>query len=169
MGRKIPGRKHRGIRDPEKQAEVRYNRYYKLFVGLFLKNWYLYNFSIKDKINAPPSNPSEQQIPKSLQRIIDLKNKVKNGEFNRYRKKQKENVKRIQETRDFKGKLEKTIPVFKQRPDETDRTFVRRMNKICMEVTREAKFEEKYGVDIKRNEQGEVCIILVVMFSKIIT
>lgn len=25
-----------------------------------------------------------------------------------------------------------------------------------MDVTREAKFEEKYGVDIKRNQDGEV-------------
>jgi hypothetical protein len=62
MGRKIPGRKHRGVRDPEKQQAERLRR-------------------IKDKIDAPPTNPDEQQIPKSAQRIAELRAKVKKWRF----------------------------------------------------------------------------------------
>lgn len=116
----------------------------------------MFLFRIKDKINAAPANPDEQQIPRSLQRIIELKNKVKNGGLN---KKRIKNV-RKEQPRKFKGKPEKTVPVFEQRQAETDRAFVNRMNRVCMNVTREAKFEEKYGVDIKRNEDGEVSFIV---------
>lgn len=35
MGRKIPGRKHRGVKDPEKQAAVRLNRYFHKTVLVF--------------------------------------------------------------------------------------------------------------------------------------
>lgn len=58
----------------------------------------------------------------------------------------------------LKGKPEKIIPVFKQNSGETDRAFINRVNRICMDVTRESKFEEKYGVDVKRNEHGEVML-----------
>ncbi|KAB0793841.1 hypothetical protein PPYR_13461 [Photinus pyralis] len=56
MGRKIPGKKHRGVRDPEKQRELRLQ-------------------SLKGKINAPPVNPDVQEIPRSLNRLIALKKK----------------------------------------------------------------------------------------------
>ncbi|KAK5641198.1 hypothetical protein RI129_009745 [Pyrocoelia pectoralis] len=56
MGRKIPGRKHRGVRDPDKQRELRLQ-------------------SLKGKINAPPINPDIQEIPKSLNRLIASKEK----------------------------------------------------------------------------------------------
>lgn len=153
MGRKIPGRKHRGVRDPEKQAAIRYNRYCILLLLQMLK----FNFfSIKDKINSAPSNPDDQHIPRSLQRIIDLKNRAKNGDFDKKNKKMNTIEKKIVNIKPFKGKPEKTIPLFKQKPGETDRIFVHRMNKICMDFTVEAKFEEKYGVEIKRNDKGEV-------------
>ncbi|CAG9824618.1 unnamed protein product [Phaedon cochleariae] len=144
MGRKIPGRKHRGIRDPEKQAAVRFN-------------------VIKDKINAPPSNPDDQAIPKSLHKFIELKNKVKTGVFNIKRKNKKkksqvsnENDILLSKNEQSVGKPEKPIPVFKQLHGESDREFVKRMNRICISVTKEAEFEQKYGVDIKRNEDGEI-------------
>lgn len=79
---------------------------------------------------------------------------MKNGEFNNKRKKKTVNKNAIEKT--FRGKPEKPVPVFKQKSGETDRAFIHRMNKICIDVTKEAKFEEKYGVDIKRNAQGEV-------------
>nr|CAH7728059.1 unnamed protein product [Callosobruchus chinensis] len=131
MGRKIPGRKHRGVKDPDKQAAERFLR-------------------IKDKINVPPSNPDEQETPKSLLRIIDLKNKTKNGEFNKKRKKKN------RQNQESKYNPENPAPIFTQRPGETDRDFLRRMNYACMTVTREAAFEDKYRVEIKRNEDGKV-------------
>lgn len=114
--------------------------------------------SIKNKINAPPSNPEEQQIPHSLQRIIYLKNKVKSLTFRKKNKNQKPNGNQGIFKKAIKGKPEKPIPVFKQKSGETDRAFIRRMNNICMDVTKEVKFEEKYGVDIKRNADGQVHI-----------
>nr|CAI5834938.1 unnamed protein product [Callosobruchus analis] len=132
MGRKIPGRKHRGIKDPDKQAAERFSR-------------------IKDKINVPPANPDVQETPKSLLRIIDLKTKTKNGEFNKKRKKKN---KQNQESNKYNP--ENPTPIFTQRPGESNRDFVRRMNYACMTVTREAAFEDKYGVEIKRNEDGEI-------------
>lgn len=36
MGRKIPGKKHRGVKDPEKQRRNRFQRYLLLFTVLNL-------------------------------------------------------------------------------------------------------------------------------------
>lgn len=90
---------------------------------------------------------------------MELKNKVKNGDFTKNRKKMRFSEEKMSDGKNktLKGKPEKPIPIFKQKLGETDRNFVRRMNKICMDVRREFKFEEKYGVDVKRNEDGEVC------------
>ncbi|CAG9773161.1 unnamed protein product [Ceutorhynchus assimilis] len=131
MGRKIPGRKHRGVKDPEKQQAERFAK-------------------IKDKINAPPSHPDDQQIPSSLSRIIDLKNKVKQGLFNKKKKQKKD------KTNTIKKISRNPTPKFEQFPGETDREFKHRMNRICSEVIKEAAFEDKYQVDIKRNQDGEV-------------
>lgn len=145
MGRKIPGRKHRGIRDPEKQAAVRFE-------------------SIKNKVNAPPSNPDHQEVSKTLQRIIDLKNKTSSGEiFIKRSKKQKTGPSfrnnHINPDKYSPSKPEKPARDFVQLPGETNREFVHRMNRICTETVKEAEFEEKYGVDIKRNEDGEVEVV----------
>jgi len=140
MGRKIPGRKHRGVRDPEKQRKERFAK-------------------IKDKINAAPSNPEDQQISKSLSRIIDLKNKVKDGLFNKKKKKALTPINgelNKLPNKKFTGHPEKPIPKFQQLPGETDRAFKHRMNRICSEIVKETAFEDKYQVDIKKNEEGEV-------------
>ncbi|XP_072396757.1 uncharacterized protein [Diabrotica undecimpunctata] len=154
MGRKIPGRKHRGVRDPEKQAAVRFE-------------------SIKNKINAPPTNPDHQEVSKTLQRIIDLKNKTKSGELFKRNKqpkveeknngnneqpksKEKNNGNNKKSKKPFERIPEKPARKFVQLPGESDRAFVHRMNRICSEAVKEAEFEDKYGVDIKRNEDGEV-------------
>ncbi|EFA08971.1 hypothetical protein TcasGA2_TC006678 [Tribolium castaneum] len=120
MGRKIPGRKHRGVRDPEKQRAEREK-------------------SLKDKINAPPSNPDEQYVPKSLQRIAELKAKVKSGDFLRK-----------------KVKKPRPKPFFKQGPNESDKQFLYRVHKHCAMVKHEAAFEEKFGVEVQRNAEGEI-------------
>ncbi|KAJ8923303.1 hypothetical protein NQ315_001861 [Exocentrus adspersus] len=135
MGRKIPGRKHRGVRDPEKQAAVRLE-------------------SIKNKINAPPTNPDFQEVSKTLQRVIDLKDKVKSGHFKVLKKKKKP----AQEPNKIKNDDTKNTE-FLQLPNESNKEYLNRVNKFCRNVTKEAEFENKYGVDIKRNEAGEVSIV----------
>ncbi|XP_030745237.1 coiled-coil domain-containing protein 137 [Sitophilus oryzae] len=132
MGRKIPGRKHRGVKDPEKQnAES--------------------NEKIKNKINAPPTDPDDQQVSKSLLRIIELKKKVKEGQYQK--KKKKVQGKDGNNKSNFKNK---PIPRFQQLNGETDREFKHRINRICDNVIKEAAFEDKFNVDIKRNEKGQV-------------
>ncbi|KPJ12372.1 hypothetical protein RR48_11628 [Papilio machaon] len=51
MGRKIPAKKHRGVKDPLIQQAKR------------LKE-------LKGKINAPPNDPDDQPVPKSLTRLF---------------------------------------------------------------------------------------------------
>ncbi|XP_060520706.1 uncharacterized protein LOC132698563 [Cylas formicarius] len=134
MGRKIPGKKHRGVKDPEKQKAERLTR-------------------IKDKINAPPSKPDDQEVSKSLSRIIELKNKVKKGLFNKVNKAHRD--KKVTPKK-FRGRPEKPIPEFIQNPGESDRAFKNRVNQVCQEIIREAAFEDKYKIDVKRNQHGEV-------------
>ncbi|KAJ8983933.1 hypothetical protein NQ317_008635 [Molorchus minor] len=126
MGRKIPGKKHRGVRDPEKQAAERFNK-------------------IKDKINAPPTNSENQEIPKSLQRIIDLKNRTKKVENLTVNKKIN--------SQDLLMKMK----VFSQ---EIKRSLKEGLKSLCQRyaknVVKEVAFEEKYGVELKKNEAGEV-------------
>lgn len=82
-----------------------------------------------------------------------MKNKVKSGDF--FKKKPKNEKIEYNDSR----KQERPARDFIQFPGETDREFVHRVNKICTHVVKEAEFEERYGVEIKRNENGEVCLI----------
>lgn len=34
------------------------------------------------------------------------------------------------------------------------------MNRICSDIVKEAAFEDKYNVDVKRNEEGEVSLLI---------
>lgn len=55
------------------------------------------------------------------------------------------------------GKPEKPVPVFKQGRKESEKQFLYRVNQVCKSVIKEAAFEKKYGVDVKRNpETGKV-------------
>lgn len=86
-----------------------------------------------------------------------MKNKTKSGDFT---VKKKTKLKTIQESND--GPISKSNkrnikdPRFQQLPNETDKEFLYRINKICQNTTREAAFENKYGVEIKRDSAGEV-------------
>lgn len=106
---------------------------------------------MKDKINAPPTNPDEQYIPKSLSRIIDLKEKTKSGVFT---KKKKQVLKDV----DLKSNNKQE---FVQRRGESDKSLLRRVELACESAIQEAAFEKKYGVEIKKNpETGKVVDIV---------
>ncbi|KAK9302189.1 hypothetical protein QLX08_005651 [Tetragonisca angustula] len=102
MGRKIPGKKHRGVKDPFKQQAKRYAE-------------------LETKINAPPKNAEEQAIPKSLERVIKLKEAVKSGKITKIKKKKKKKNTLMcvgkQDSRPLhpKAKPEKVVPVFQQK------------------------------------------------------
>ncbi|KAJ8729788.1 hypothetical protein PYW07_016826 [Mythimna separata] len=56
MGRKIPAKKHRGVKDPLVQQAKRLA-------------------SLKGKINAPPKDPDDQPVPKSLTRLFAFRDR----------------------------------------------------------------------------------------------
>ncbi|KAK0168044.1 hypothetical protein PV327_001884 [Microctonus hyperodae] len=146
MGRKIPGAKHRGIKDPAKQQAQRWAE-------------------LKTKINAPPKNIDEQAIPKSLERVINLKNAVKSGKISMVKKRSRNRAKNKLiklESQNYtnitsKSKPEKCVPVFNQKPGENKRVFWNRVNRETQNFINETTFEKKYDVQIKRDpESGEV-------------
>lgn len=107
--------------------------------------------SLKDKINAPPTNPDEQYIPKSLSRIIDLKEKTKSGVFTKKKK-------HVLKEGDLKPNKK---PDFVQRRGESNKSLLRRVELACESAIQEASFERKYGVEIKKNpETGKVVDIV---------
>ncbi|XP_058796539.1 coiled-coil domain-containing protein 137 [Phymastichus coffea] len=140
MGRKIPGKKHHGVKDPFKQQAKRESE-------------------LKLVINAPPKNIDDQDIPKSLERVIKLKNAVKSGVLVQKKRKKKRGCKLItlgaEQTlkRHPKAKPEKVVPIFNQRCDETQHQFWQRVNRETENFLKEAQFENKYGVDVKRNTE----------------
>ncbi|PSN36844.1 hypothetical protein C0J52_14974 [Blattella germanica] len=149
MGRKIPGRKHRGVKDPEIQRAKR-------------------NELLKDKINAPPQNLDFQEIPKSLRRISQINKAIKDGTFKMKKTKKKKKRDLLIDTTKLEGKNvklpgmtrpEKPIPSFVQRPGESDDRFLYRIEQACHSAIQESKFEDKYGVTVNVNhETGETTI-----------
>ncbi|XP_015111269.1 coiled-coil domain-containing protein 137 [Diachasma alloeum] len=141
MGRKIPGKKHRGVKDPEKQRAQRWAE-------------------LKTKVNNPPKD-DEQIIPKSLQRVIKLKDDVKSGRIGVAKRKKRGKVKdkliKIggggQSTKHPKGRPEKVVPVFNQMPNEKPHQFLNRVHRETQNFINETVFEKKYNVQVKRNAE----------------
>lgn len=123
--------------------------------------------SLKDKINLAPTHPDEQPIPKSLEKIMNLKNnvttelkKVKNKarvisnsnstpNIKLQRPKVKKTVKRLN--------TEKAPANFSRLPGESDNAFLGRVNLTVREYLKEAEFENKFGVNVERDrDTGEV-------------
>ncbi|XP_033335918.2 coiled-coil domain-containing protein 137 [Megalopta genalis] len=144
MGRKIPGKKHRGVKDPLKQQAKRHAE-------------------LETKINAPPKDVDEQSVPKSLERVVKLKEAVKSGKIKKIivRKRKKKNAlitvgDKVPKSHP-KSKPEKVVPVFKQRPNENEYQFLHRVNTVTHNFINETAFEKKFGVQVNRNpETGNV-------------
>lgn len=55
------------------------------------------------------------------------------------------------------ARSDKEFDNLRQRPNESDRNFMRRVNRVTQESVDEAKFEAKYGVEVIRNQKtGEI-------------
>ncbi|CAL1674189.1 unnamed protein product [Lasius platythorax] len=144
MGRKIPAKKHRGIKDPEKQRAKRLAE-------------------LESRTNAPPKDTDEQAIPKSLERVIKLKEaaKTNNGILKRKRRKKNALICIGQQQHKLslhpKAKPEKIVPVFQQRLDESGEQFLHRVSKDTHAFLKETAFEKKYGVQVERDsETGQI-------------
>ncbi|XP_011699570.1 PREDICTED: coiled-coil domain-containing protein 137 [Wasmannia auropunctata] len=137
MGRKIPGKKHRGIKDPQKQRVKRLAE-------------------LELCTNTAPRNADEQAIPKSLERVIKLKEaaKINNGILKKKQKKKNALIcvgLQHQRLHHPKAKPEKVIPVFQQRPGESGKQFMHRVSKDTHDFLKEVAFEKKYDVQIERD------------------
>ncbi|XP_014481099.1 PREDICTED: coiled-coil domain-containing protein 137 [Dinoponera quadriceps] len=140
MGRKIPAKKHRGVKDPEKQRAKR-------LAGLELRT------------NAPPKDADEQAIPKSLEHMIKLKEAAKIGVTLTKKRKRKKNslicvgLQQGKAEPHPKARPEKVVPVFQQKPGESGQQFWHRVTKDTHAFLKETAFEQKYGVQVERNSK----------------
>lgn len=152
MGRKIPGKKHHGVKDPEKQQKARLDK-------------------IKMKINCNPGKSDFQEIPKALRLIMQAKEDLKNNKVEE-KKPKKEKI-----PEEEKGLLDSTkymnveprlhgmnrplkpVPVFKQQLGESKRAFYYRMDKSIQSMKARKEWENRYGVEVTTDDQGNQKVI----------
>lgn len=149
MGRKIPGKKHRGVKDPYKQQEVRLSK-------------------IKDKINRVPKSVDSQEIPRRLQNIARFQCNVDKDKTSDKVKKEKrkqgqqiDGAKSMGQMKEKKGMTRpaNSRPPLKQHPQESDERFLKRVDRMTKEALKEAAFEHKFQVDVIRDEHGKVTCV----------
>ncbi|XP_034657934.1 uncharacterized protein LOC117894806 [Drosophila subobscura] len=138
--RKIPVRKHHGIRDPLKQQEQREKKLSKV-------------------TNNPPSKTDEQHVSfkfKQFQQLADgarAAKKLRLGEIG------KEDKPKTSGKASDKQSASKNTRNIKQFANETDTDYLRRVNRITSASVREAQYEAKYGVNVIRNPKtGEITV-----------
>ncbi|XP_029162193.1 uncharacterized protein LOC114933785 [Nylanderia fulva] len=146
MGRKIPAKRHRGVKDPEKQRAKRLAE-------------------LESRTNAAPRDVDEQAIPKSLERLMKLKEAAKtstNSVSKRKRRRKNQLIcvgqqQKLKSGLHPKAKPEKVVPVFQQRPNESGEEFFHRVSRETHAFLKETAFEKKYSVQIDRNpETGQI-------------
>lgn len=158
MARRPAKKKHRGIKDPYKQMEERFEK-------------------IKHKVNCKPVNDQTQEISRKLQMITDFqkgklpKQLEESQTVNRVREKKSKKRKksdvapplidtaRLADTEEEEYGMNrplKKIPRLVQYSDETESEFLKRVNRAAQDIVNESKFEEKFRVEVDRDESGNV-------------
>ncbi|XP_030380696.1 coiled-coil domain-containing protein 137 [Scaptodrosophila lebanonensis] len=136
--RKIPARKHHGVRDPLKQLEAKEHK-------------------LAGVTNNPPTAKDEQRVSYKFKQFKKLADEAKAGK----------KLKRILVGQEDKGSSEKnngtartqTHRNIKQFRGEADEDYLKRVNRITSASVREAQYEAKYGVSVIRNPKtGEITI-----------
>lgn len=145
-----------------------------------ITNLFLFYISIKDKINHPPERQDFQKVSHNLANFIKLKEDAKAGKpFKPSRRRQKqdeddgedrpENYKShsalnpklsaAAEAANPAHRHDKPLPAIKRMQNESDRDYLRRVNRITQASIAESQFEAKYGVEVQRNAvTGEIKI-----------
>lgn len=144
MGRKIPGKKHRGVKDPKKQLWEKKEK-------------------LKQVINCPPKDPNVQEIPKTVLELNRLRELVRNGSFKK--KTKSKTIHNIFNSNKIingssqlseSNKSEKVWPNLKQKPGETDGSYLKRINKATNDIIYEATIEAKHDVEVNQDNAGNV-------------
>lgn len=144
MGRKIPAKKHRTVKDPYEQQARRFDK-------------------IRNKVNQKPREADDQELPKCIQDIANYKNvgfqeKIKNKK-NKYKpNKLIDSSKFVNLEDDQPGMTRplKMIPRLVQNPKESDEKFLFRVNAATKSMLKEAEYEDKFNVEVTRDEWGNV-------------
>ncbi|CAG4990729.1 unnamed protein product [Colias eurytheme] len=126
MGRKIPAKKHRGVKDPLVQHARRMQ-------------------SIKDKINAPPTDPDDQPVPRSLSRLFAFQNKDKDV------KKKKKRLHIPSDETIARGTGDNPISRLKKLPGESGRGFSLRINS-AIRALHDPIDQEDYPQDLEEED-----------------
>ncbi|KAH8274788.1 hypothetical protein KR026_006155 [Drosophila bipectinata] len=141
--RKIPVRKHHGIRDPLKQQEQREKKLSKV-------------------TNNPPERKDEQQVSFKFRQFKQLADATKTGKKVKLGAIGKEDKPKPLQTGSKKSSsavATKETRNIKQFANETDEDYLRRVNRITNASVREAQYEAKYGVNVLRDPKtGEITI-----------
>ena len=152
MGRKIKGKKHHGVKDPEKQRQAR-------------------EAKVQMKINNRPSAEDFQELPKSMKMLMKVREEVKSGTMNqkRHKKVKDPDTEHLLDSTKFRTVVEpkqkgmnkplKPVPVFKQHPGEHKRAFYKRINETIQSMKERVSFEEKYKVDVQMDASGASKIV----------
>jgi len=140
MGRKIPGCKHHGTKDPDKQRRQREEK-------------------IKNKINQRPKDIDSQEMPRKMRELFNpVITKKKKHPKNRNKDELKSTAKFInREQQPLQRGMDKPlrpIPVFNQNPGESKNNFYRRMHQTIVSMRNQRDYEEKYKVKVVQDEHG---------------
>jgi len=138
MGRKIPAKKHHGVKDPVKQREQRLAK-------------------IKSKINEVPENIDDQEVPRKVKMLFKSKDKQKKRHV-------EDGVRLVKSAKNKDPQVTKTpqraikkVPTFKRMPGESDKDLLWRAELTTRQYLNKSKFEDKYDVDLETNEDtGDV-------------
>ncbi|KAJ8728470.1 hypothetical protein PYW08_016855 [Mythimna loreyi] len=132
MGRKIPAKKHRGVKDPLVQQAKRLA-------------------SLKGKINAPPKDPDEQPVPKSLTRLFAFRDR----DYKQSITKKKHPTTRQQlqnHGRSAGGPAHNPVASLRKLPGESGRGFSLRINSAVKALHNPAE-ELHYPLDIEAEDE----------------
>ncbi|XP_075974011.1 uncharacterized protein LOC142975166 [Anticarsia gemmatalis] len=111
MGRKIPAKKHRGVKDPLVQQAKRLD-------------------SLKGKINAPPKDPDEQPMPRSLITLFGLQDPNKKDATKKRKQTHPRHITNNKSNKEssVKGSSSNPINHLRKLPGESGRGFSLRIN-----------------------------------------
>ncbi|EDV99839.1 uncharacterized protein LOC6564514 [Drosophila grimshawi] len=142
--RKIPVRKHHGVRDPLKQLEQREKK-------------------LANVTNNPPTQNDEQRASHNFQQFKKVADASKAGKKLKMGTIGKEDMPKgaaaTKKTQTAAAAGSKKNINIKQFADETNEEYLRRVNRITSASVREAQYEAKYGVNIIRNPTtGEITL-----------
>lgn len=122
----------------------------------------------KPKKNEPPKYEDFQEVPHNMRELIDIKNKVKQNKLKR-RKKKKSTIKddfiivrreKIEDglpgmTKPLKSVPEKLV----QKPNESVKQFMNKLQKMASSAITEAEVEQKYDVDLYHVDDKNVAVV----------